>query len=169
MHECLQFINHDERLRFQLHFSTRRSNYTPCIFCDLGSRGFCLLLTQGRSSARHSKYPLGVWIDDFVECITCSGWPDGGFVDYRDISADLLLLLFDTDGPDMLVDAAGEDPGFFVQLAHLVNSRSCPGLAHGLKGRFGSAWRKHANHLLEEVRESESFVFRTLDPVKVFM
>jgi hypothetical protein len=106
---------------------------------NLTARAFDLLLVRGCTSANSHTVAVGRWAGD---CITLVGDTEDNWLQYqeefRDIEADVILMLFACDGFERIADSAQDDPRVFMELCHLVVSRQVVQLENHMKQYFGS-------------------------------
>ena len=69
MGEYFAYANHDKKLKFDIGLGAENIKFSG-IGLVLGTRAFCLLLTESQHYQRnYSHTPIGSWIGDRVSCI----------------------------------------------------------------------------------------------------
>ena len=105
MGEYFYYANHDRKLLFDIGLNAFNIKFSGIGWNGIATRAFCLLLTK----PSHNKYShtlIGSWIGDRVSISgDYSEWYDE-FDRYRNITTNMILMLYQIDGAEALVEAA---------------------------------------------------------------
>ena len=153
MGEYFYYVNHDRKLLFDTGINAFNIKFSGIGRNGIASRAFCLLLTQA-SHDRYSHTLIGSWIGDRV---TISGdyseWYDE-FDRYRNITANMILMLYKIDGAEYLIEVAKSYDELFLQLAYLIFTNQFAELAPEFDRAFGDNWSKRYKQLLQKYSHS---------------
>ena len=120
MGEYFAYANHDKKLKFDISLNTGNVKFSGIGYA-FGTRAFCLLLTESKHYQKAYNHTLiGSWIGDRISCIgdqTKWHYPESS---YQDITANIILMLYQIDGAQRLIEIASQKDYFFVQLACLI-------------------------------------------------
>jgi hypothetical protein len=152
MGEYFHYINHTKHLQFSDGDLGGAMEFGS-IGTGLAARAFCLLLTRSHDRGpRYQPFGLGAWIGNHVECIGDHGSLGDEYADYQIITANIIVFLYQIDGPDQLIQTAEQEKGLLLQLVHLANTGQCPALVYELERAFGADWRKLGKELAQDYR-----------------
>ncbi len=113
----------------------------------MGTRAFCLLLTESKHFQQvHSRTLIGSWVGNRVSCIgdytSTKLTKNGNVSNYRDITANAIVMLYQIDGAERLIDLASENDSFFVQLGYLICTNQFREIRAEFEDSFGREWTK---------------------------
>lgn len=152
MGEYFHYVNHTKRLRFSNSDLGGAIKFVS-IGIGLAARAFCLLLTRSHDHGPSCQpFGLGAWIGNNVECIGDHGALSVEYADYEIVTANIIIFLYNIDGPDDLIRTAKDEPAFLVQLAHLANTGQSLPLTQDLEHAFGADWRKQVKQISQDYR-----------------
>ena len=114
MGEYFYYANHDRKLLFDIGINAFNIKFSGIGRVSIANRAFCLLLTQ-TSHDRYSHTLIGSWIGDRVSISgDYSEWYNE-FDRYRNITANMILMLYQVDGAESLIEAAKTNDYFFYR------------------------------------------------------
>ena len=149
MGEYFYYVNHDRKLLFDVGLNAFGVKFSTIGRNGIAYRAFCLLLTQ-TSNDWYSHTLIGSWIGNRV---TISGdyseWYNE-FDSYKNITANVVLMLYQIDGSEYLIEAAKKNDYFFLQIGYLIFSNQFPRISSDFDRAFGDSWSKKYKQLLEE-------------------
>lgn len=129
------YVNETARERFSigaLGDGVKRSS----IGFTLAARAFELMLIPPEVDPS-DRGLLGAWYGDRVAVASDQAESWDAFDKFEDIGANVLVMLFETDGFDDIADAARRNNDLFVQLGHLAETRQHEGIASAFRDEFG--------------------------------
>jgi hypothetical protein len=150
MGEYFHYVNHDKEMRFYIDAFGGSVRFDGVGF-GLGARAFCLLLTK--SNDRGKKYKrtwMGTWSGDRVSCMGDHGKLGDIYTHYKDVTANVLIMLYEVDGPEILMKNAKRDDELFLQIVYLYYAQKLPGIQEYIEMSFGEDWEKRYETLLEK-------------------
>ena len=149
MGEYFAYANHDQKLKFSVGLGAENEKFSG-IGHVLGTRAFCLLLTESQHYQNiYSHTPIGSWIGDRVSCIGDQNkWlqPESS---YRDITANIIVMLYQIDGAERLIQAARSSDYFFVQIAYLIFTNQFIDILPEFERHFGKQWTQKYKAITE--------------------
>lgn len=149
MGEYFYYVNHDRKLLFDVGLNAFGVKFSTIGRNGIAYRAFCLLLTQ-TSHDRYSHTLVGTWIGDRV---TISGdysqWYEE-FDSYHNITANMILMLYQIDGAEYLIEAAKRSEELFIQIGYLIFSNQLPRISSDFDLAFSDSWSKKYKQLLEK-------------------
>ena len=151
MGEYFEYANHDKKLKFDIGLGAENEKFSG-IGLVMGTRAFCLLLTESKRIQKvYSHTLIGTWVGDRVSCIGdyTKRYEDGSISSYRDITANAIVMLYQIDGAERLIDLASRNDYFFVQLGYLICTNQFNNLLSDFEGSFGREWTKKYKTILE--------------------
>ena len=109
MGEYFYYANHDKQLKFSISLSQYGDKFRSISYCPLSTRAFCLLLTR----SDHFNYVyrdtlIGSWIGNHVSCIGDQTRWDENDNSYWNISANVIVMLYQIDGEVQLLEISFE-------------------------------------------------------------
>ncbi len=151
MGEYFYYANHDKKLKFSISLSQYGDKFRSISYCPLSTRAFCLLLTKSDHFNYVYRHTLiDSWIGDRVSCIGDQTRWDYDYDSYLNISANVIVMLYQIDGEEQLIETASKDNALFVQLAHLIFTRQFVDILPAFKNRFGADWTRKYKQILQE-------------------
>ena len=150
MGEYFEYANHDKKLKFGIGLGGENIKFSG-IGYTLGTRAFCLLITESNHFQKvYNHTPIGSWNGDRVSCIgDYTKWhEDGSISSYRDITANMIVMLYQIDGAERLIELASNHDYFFVQLAYLIFTNQFTDLVSEFERNFGKEWTKKYKTIL---------------------
>ena len=147
MGEYFTYANHDKKLKFDISLNTGNVKFSGIGYA-FGTRAFCLLLTESKDYQKlYSHTLIGSWIGDQTEW----HYPESS---YQDITANIILMLYQIDGTERLIEIATQDDHFFVQLAYLIFTKQLTDFVSEefvseFEQNFGTEWAKKYKTILE--------------------
>lgn len=149
MGEYFYYVNHDRKLLFDIGLNAFNDKFSGIGCNGIATRAFCLLLTQ-TSYCRYSKTLVGSWIGDRVIISgDYSEWHNE-FDSYQNITANAILMLYQIDGAEMLIESAKTNDYLFLQIGYLIYSHQLSAISSEFKDAFGDLWGKKYKQLLEK-------------------
>ena len=151
MGEYFHYVNHDKEMRFYIDAFGGSVRFDG-VGVGLGARAFCLLLTK--SNDRGKKYKrtwMGTWSGDRVSCMGDHGKLGDIYSHYQDVTANVLVMLCEVDGPEILMENAKIYNDLFLQIVYLYYSQKLPNIEEHLKRTFGQDWEKRYETLLKQM------------------
>ncbi|MEM7591957.1 MAG: hypothetical protein AAF383_10655 [Cyanobacteria bacterium P01_A01_bin.83] len=149
MGEYFYYINHDKRQLFDIGLNAYNIKFSGIGWNGIATRAFCLIMTQS-SHDRYSHTLIGSWIGDRV---TISGdyskW-DQEFDAYQNITANMIQMLYQIDGGEILIEAANTNDYLFLQIGYLIFSNQFTAIASEFNQSFGDNWSRKYKQLLEK-------------------
>ena len=143
MGEYYYYANHDKKLKFDIGLGAENSSFWG-IGRVLGTRAFCILLTESPHLQKaYSKTLIGSWIGDEAKW----HYEESS---YRDITANIIVMLYQIDGAEELIEAATRDEHFFVQIAYLIFTNQFTDLLPEFERCFGKEWTKKYKTIVED-------------------
>ena len=108
---------------------------------SLTTRAFDLLLVKTGRTSNPKVVECGRWCGDSIAIIgdTDERWEEY-YLEFSDLSADVILLVFSNGGFQQIGEAAADDIQLFRQICHLVVTRQAMELEPLLKQFFGTDW-----------------------------
>ena len=158
MGEYFAYANHDKRLKFDIGLGAENEKFSG-IGRVLGTRAFCLLLTESHDYQKlYSHTLIGSWLGERVSCIgDHTKWPHE-YSSYRDITANAIVMLYQIDGAERLIEIASKNDYLFVQLAYLIFSNQLTrflsefdhkSFVSEFENKLGKEWTKKYKAILE--------------------
>jgi hypothetical protein len=149
MGEYFYYANHDKKLKFQIGLDVENCKFSG-IGSVLGTRAFCLLLTESQHYQQiYSNTLIGSWIGDQVSCIGDETQWHHGESNYTNINANIIVMLYQIDGTEQLIEAASKYDNFFVQIAYLIFTKQFSDILPKFEQNFGKEWAKKYKNILE--------------------
>ena len=149
MGECFYYVNHDRKLFFDVGLTVFNANFSGIGWSSIATRAFCLLITQ----CSHDKYShtlVGSWVGDKVHIIgDYSRW-EHDFELYQNITANVILMLYQIDGAEQLIETAKTNDYFFIKIGYLIFTNQFTEILPDLNRHFGDNWSKKYKQLLEQ-------------------
>ena len=149
MGEYFYYANHDRKILFDIGLNAFNLKFSGIGRNGIASRAFCLLLTQ-QSHDLYSHTLIGSWIGDRV---TISGdyseWYNE-FDSYQNVTANMILMLYQIDGAEYLIETAKSYDELFLQIGYLIFSNQFPAISSDFNQAFGDSWSKKYKQLLEK-------------------
>lgn len=159
MGEYFKYTNHSKKLKFNIGLNAYKDKFSG-IGLTLGARAFCLLLTQSDHFNKvYSHTLIGSWIGDKVSCIGDETVWDYEYNSYQDITANIIVMLYQIDGAEELIEASTKCNSFFVQLAYLIFTRQFTDIVPEFESTFGKEWSKKYKNILQK---KQYYVFHNL-------
>lgn len=149
MGEYFYYANHDRKLLFDIGLNAFNIKFSGIGRNGIANRTFCLLLTQP-SHGRYSHTLIGSWISDRVNIIGDYSESYKEFDSYQNITANMILMLYQIDGAEPLVEAAKTNDYFFLQISYLIFTSQFTVILSEFNQAFGDSWSKNYKQLLEE-------------------
>ena len=150
MGEYFYYANHDRKLKFEIGLVANAIKFSG-IGRGLGARAFCLLLTESKHRQKvYRKTLIGSWVGDFVSCIGDETKWHYEESSYQDITANIIVMLYQIDGEEKLIEVATRDEHFFVQIAYLIFTNQFTDLLPEFERCFGKEWTKKYKAIVEE-------------------
>ncbi len=144
------YANHDKKLKFSISLSKSGVKFSGISYCPLSTRAFCLLLTHSDHFNHIYRHTLiGSWIGDRVSIGDETRWDDD-YDRYLDINANIIVMLYQIDGEEQLIESASEYNGLFVQIAHLIFTRQFINALSVFDSHFGKDWTKKYKQILQD-------------------
>ncbi len=151
MGEYFYYANHDKKLKFSVSLSQCSDKFRGISYCHLSTRDFCMMLTKSDHFNYVNRHTLiGSWIGNRVSCIGDQTRWNYDDASYLNISANVIVMLYQIDGEEQLIKTASEDDVLFVQLAHLIFTRQLVDILPAFRSRFGAEWTKRYKQILQE-------------------
>ena len=98
------------KLKFSISLSKSGVKFSGIGYCPLSTRAFCLLLTKSDHFNRVYRHTLvGSWIGDHVSCIGDQTKWDYDYDSYLDISANVIVMLYQIDKEEQLIESASSE------------------------------------------------------------
>ena len=149
MGEYFYYVNHDRKLLFDIGLNAFNEKFSGIGWGGIATRAFCLLLTQVTQD-RYSHNLIGSWIGDLVSISgDYSEWYEK-FDSYQNITANMILMLYQIDGAEMLIEAAKTNDYLFLQIGYLIYSNQFSAISPEFENTFGNLWSKKYKQLLEK-------------------
>jgi hypothetical protein len=149
MGEYFYYANHDKKLKFQIGLDVENCKFSGIGYV-LGTRAFCLLLTESQHYQQiYSNTLIGSWIGDQVSCIGDQTQWHHGENNYKNINANIIVMLYQIDGAEQLIEAASKYDNFFVQIAYLIFTKQFSDILPKFEQNFGKEWGKKYKNILE--------------------
>ena len=151
MGEYFYYVNHERKLLFDIGLNAFNTNFSGIGWGGIATRAFCLLFTQlSESDERYSHNLISSWVGDRVSISgDYSEWYDN-FYSYQNITANVILMLYQVDGSKMLIEAAKTNNYFFLQIGYLIYSNQFTVILPEFKAAFGNHWSKRYKQFLEK-------------------
>ena len=149
MGEYFYYVNHDRKLLFDVGLNAFGVKFSTIGWNYIANRAFCLLLTQP-SNDWYNHTLIGTWISDRVTIIGDDSKWYREFDSYRNITANMILMLYQIDGAEDLVEVAKTSEELFLQIGYLIFSNQFPRISSDFDRAFGDSWSKKYKQLLEE-------------------
>ncbi len=150
MGEYFHYVNHDKKMRFCIGDLGGPIKFSG-IGRNLGARALGLLLTQinDRSNAFQGSW-VGSWIGDRVECVGDHGPTYDLFVDYPEVTANIIVMLYQVDGAEPLIESANNGEEVFARIAHLIITQQFTDIQRDFEQAFGKQWQKKHKAICEK-------------------
>ena len=118
---------------------------------SLTARAFDLLLVRSHERAATETVKPGRWSSDSIALIgdTEDDWLYY-LKEFTDIEADVILMVYFSDGFERIASAAADDSGLFMELCHLVTTRQAMQLESHMKQSFGAKFLQRYKDLCSE-------------------
>jgi hypothetical protein len=142
MGEYFYYANHDKKLKFEIGLDAENCKFSGIGYV-LGTRAFCLLLTESKHYQQfYSNTLIGSWIGDRVSCIGDeTQWHHEESI-YKNITANIIVMLYQIDGAETLIEAASKYDNFFV-------TRQFNDILPKFEQNFGREWTKKYKTIIE--------------------
>ena len=164
MGEYFYYANHDKRLLFDIGLNAFNVKFSGIGWNSVSTRGFCLLLTKSDYRNRiYSHTLIGSWIEDYVSIIGDESKWDYEYDSYRNITANIIMMLYQIDGAEDLIETAKSYDELFLQLAYLIFTNQFTELSPEFDRAFGDSWSKKYKQLLEKYPYSRFYDLVELD------
>lgn len=150
MGEYFEYVNHSKKLKFDIGLNAYNNKFSG-IGITLGARAFCLLLTKSEHFNKVYRHTLiGSWIGDKVSCIGDETKWDNKYDRYLDITANIIVMLYQIDGSEKLIEASSQSNSFFAQIAYLIFTEQLTNIIPEFENTFGKEWSKKYKIILQE-------------------
>lgn len=148
MGEYFEYVNHTKKLKFDIGLNAQNNKFSG-IGQNLGSRAFCLLLTKSdRFNQVYNHTLIGSWIGDEVSCIGDQTKWNHEHNSYQDITANIIVMLYQIDGSEKLIAISNECNSLFVQLAYLIFTKQFIYIMNEFEDAFGKEYGKKYKEIL---------------------
>jgi len=141
MGEYFHYVNHDKKHRFCIGNLGGADKFSG-IGRNLGGRAFCLLLTRSSSKTRYEHTWVGSWIGDIIECVGDYSTLQDEYYRYKEVTANIVKILYQVDGAEDLIEVARKDNQLFIQITHLIITNTLPEILPDFEEAFGKQWGK---------------------------
>ena len=149
MGEYFYYVNNDRRQLFDIGLGAFNDKFSGIGCNGIANRAFCLLLTQS-SHDRYTHTLIGSWIGDRIAIIgDYSKWQDN-FDTYQNITGNMIQMLYQIDGAEMLIEAAKTNDCFFLQIGYLIFTNQFAIIKSEFRKSFGDNWSRKYKQLLEK-------------------
>ena len=155
MGEYFEYVNHDKRLLFSIGFDGCNNKFSG-IGYNIGARAFCLLLTQSDHFCKiYNHTLLGSWIGDKVSCIGDESLWEYEYDSYRDITANIIVMLYQIDGAENLIQQPASCNDFFIQIGYLILTKQFTDILSAFEANFTNNWTKRYKDIIKSSYSSQ--------------
>ncbi|MEL6441338.1 MAG: hypothetical protein AAFQ80_19050 [Cyanobacteria bacterium J06621_8] len=156
MGEYFYYINRDKRQLFDIGLNAYNIKFSGIGWSSIATRAFCLLLTQ-LSHDRYSNTLVGSWIADHV--IISGDYSEwySEFDSYQNITGNIIQMLYQIDGAEILIEAADKNDELFLQISYLIFTNQLTAIKSEFDHRFGDKWSQKYKHLAEQYPYSKFY------------